>query len=87
MPSLVIEAMRFEPSAHALVIAYRGRGVYRYFDVSEDEWREFRSARSKGAYLNREFKRRGHRCVKLDREALDLNPGEGQAEFSWPSRK
>lgn len=88
MPSSVIAAMEYEPARHTLLIAYRGgRGVYRYFDVSEREWNAFLRARSKGRYLNREFKRKAHPYVKLDvQNAGDIAASEAGAVFFWPAR-
>jgi hypothetical protein len=65
MPSSVILAMRYQPDERELVIVFRGRGAYRYFDVAMEEWREFLEAGSKGTYLNEVFKPREHRYEKL----------------------
>ena len=88
MPSSVIEAMEFEPAMHSLLIAYRGgRGVYRYFDVSEEEWQEFLRARSKGRYLNDAFKRRAHPYMKVESEIARAAAGSGaDRRFFWPAR-
>ena len=61
MPSSVITAMIYNAEQRTLTILYRGnRGTYRYFNVAPEEYDEFRTARSKGAYLNRTFKERQH---------------------------
>jgi len=61
MPSSVIAAMHYDDAAHALTIVYRGkRGTYRYYNVAPEEYSEFRSAPSKGTYLNKIFKARQH---------------------------
>jgi hypothetical protein len=61
MPSSVIAAMRYNDRTHILTIVYRGnRGTYRYYEVSPEEYAEFRSAPSKGTYLNQIFKARQH---------------------------
>jgi hypothetical protein len=66
MPSSVIAAMRYDPEARVLTIVYRGkRGTYRYFDVPAEEYAAFRSAASKGAYLNEVFKAKGYRYELL----------------------
>ena len=66
MPSSVIETMRFDPVASVLEIAFRGaRGVYRYFNVPVEEWRRFRHAPSKGAYLNGFFKAKKYPYEKI----------------------
>jgi hypothetical protein len=62
MPSTVITALNYDAETHTLTIVYRGgRGTYRYFDVPEEEYIAFRSAPSKGTYLNQTFKPRNYR--------------------------
>lgn len=69
MPSSVMEWMMYEPERQALLIGFRGgRGVYRYFDVAAEEWAAFLQARSKGDYLNREFKQQGHRFERVEKD-------------------
>ena len=66
MPSSVIATMHYDAAKRALTIVYRGkRGVYRYYDVSPQEYDEFRAAPSKGTYLNQTFKAREHRFERL----------------------
>jgi hypothetical protein len=66
MPSSVIAAMYYNDESRILTIVYRGkRGVYRYFDVPADEFAAFRSAPSKGAYLNEIFKARPYRYERI----------------------
>jgi hypothetical protein len=61
MPSSVIAAMTYNSDQRSLTIVYRGhRGTYCYYNVSPEEYEEFRSAPSKGAYLNHTFKARQH---------------------------
>jgi hypothetical protein len=61
MPSSVIAAMSYDAEQHTLTIVYRGRrGTYRYYNVAPEEYEDFRSAPSKGAYLNHTFKVRQH---------------------------
>lgn len=61
MPSSVISAMYYDAARQILTIVYRARrGVYRYYDVTPDEYEEFRHAPSKGTYLNTVFKARQH---------------------------
>jgi hypothetical protein len=61
MPSSVISAMAYNAERQILTIVYRGqRGTYRYYNVTPEEYDEFRSAPSQGAYLNRTFKERRH---------------------------
>lgn len=61
MPSSVISAMYYDASRQILTIVYRARrGVYRYYDVTPEEYEEFRHAPSKGTYLNTVFKARQH---------------------------
>jgi hypothetical protein len=62
MPSSVIAAMSYNDETRTLTIVYRGkRGVYRYFDVPPEEVAAFRSAPSKGTYLNEVFKTKQYR--------------------------
>jgi hypothetical protein len=65
MPSSVIQAMHYEPRWRQLMIVFRGRGAYRYFDVPMEEWSAFAEAESKGRYLNRVFKGKGYRFEKV----------------------
>jgi len=66
MPSSVIAAMHYNAEQHTLTIIYRGkRGTYRYFNVSPEEYDEFRVAPSKGTYLNQTFKARQHPFERL----------------------
>ena len=61
MPSTVIAAMSYDAEQHTLTIVFRGkRGTYRYYDVTPEEYDEFRSAPSKGTFLNHTFKGRQH---------------------------
>ena len=66
MPSSVIHGMQYSPKQKSLKIVFRGAGgAYRYYDVSAEEWREFKRAPSKGTYLNAVFKRRHPRFERL----------------------
>jgi hypothetical protein len=77
MPSSVILAMRYEPRQRELLIVFRGaRGAYRYFDVPVEEWKAFRSAESKGTYLNRVFKRKKHPFERLKEKNRGILPVE-----------
>lgn len=59
MPSSVISSLHYDAAQRTLTIVYRARrGVYRYYDVSQDEYDAFRAAPSKGTYLNQVFKAR-----------------------------
>jgi len=62
MPSTVIAALKYDPDTRVLTIVYRGnRGTYRYFEVPLEEYEAFRTAPSKGTYLNEVFKTRNYR--------------------------
>ncbi len=66
MPSSVIAAMHYNDETRTLTIVYRGkRGVYRYFDVPAEEFAAFRSAPSKGVYLNEIFKTKQYRYERI----------------------
>jgi len=65
MPSSVIAAMGYDPHQRTLTIVYRGhRGTYIYFNVPLEEWEAFRTAPSKGTYLNEVFKTKGYTYEK-----------------------
>lgn len=66
MPSSVISAMYYDEARRSLTIVYRGkRGVYRYHDVDPEEYAAFRTAPSKGTYLNQVFKAQNHPFERL----------------------
>ena len=66
MPSTVIAAMSYDAEKRTLTIVYRGkRGTYRYYNVAPQVYEEFRSARSKGAFLSHTFKQRQHPFERL----------------------
>ena len=66
MPSSVIARMQYNAADQTLTLFYRGnRGVYRYFNVSEEQYAAFRESPSKGAYLNQIFKPQ-HPFVRLN---------------------
>ncbi|MBW3571266.1 MAG: KTSC domain-containing protein [Gemmatimonadetes bacterium] len=54
----------YDPAAHVLEVEFRNGGIYQYFDVDGDEYHEFRTAPSKGRYLNTRIKP-GHPARKL----------------------
>lgn len=54
----------YDPAAHVLEVEFKNGGVYQYLEVPDEEYEEFRSAESKGRYLNTEIKPR-HRARKL----------------------
>lgn len=69
--SETIASIGYEPRRCELEVEFRESGdVYRYFQVSAEEHREFMAAESKGGYLNRVFKPRDHpyTVVKRGRE-------------------
>jgi|KBSMisStandDraft_5_1062788.scaffolds.fasta_scaffold425646_2 hypothetical protein len=67
MPSSVIAAMHYNAEQRTLTIVYRGkRGTYRYYEVAPEEYEEFRSAPSKGEFLNHTFKGRQHPYERVD---------------------
>lgn len=71
--SETIASIGYEARRCELDVEFRERGdVYLYFQVSAWEHSEFMAAESKGNYLNRVFKARGHpyRLVKRGREQL-----------------
>lgn len=61
MDSETIAWIAYEPHRCELDLEFYGSGdVYRYFQGSAQEHREFMAAESKGNYLNRVFKAKGH---------------------------
>ncbi|MES2391315.1 MAG: KTSC domain-containing protein [Acidobacteriota bacterium] len=85
MPSSVIRAMRFDPARRVLEIVFRGAaGVYRYLGVPMEEWRRFRGAPAKGAYLNGIFKGQGYRFEKVPRPPVY---GEDEQAHSHENRQ
>jgi hypothetical protein len=56
----------YDPEAHVLEVEFRNGGVYQYLEVEDEEYQEFRSAPSKGRYLNTE--------IKPDHPARKLSP-------------
>lgn len=54
----------YDPRTHVLEVEFRNGGVYQYLEVPDEEYEEFRSAESKGRYLNSEIKPR-HRSRRL----------------------
>jgi hypothetical protein len=62
--STSIASIRYLPAERELEIEFRASGdVYRYFDVSGEEYAAFLAAESKGTYLNQVFKPREYRYV------------------------
>jgi hypothetical protein len=58
--------MGYDPEARVLEMEFRDTGdVYRSFDVPPEEYEAFLRAESKGTYLNKVFKPRGYRYVRL----------------------
>ncbi len=46
----------YDPAAQVLEVEFHNGGVYQYLEVDDAEYEEFRSAPSKGRYLNTEIK-------------------------------
>ncbi len=64
--STSIASIGYDASARELEIEYRESGdVYLFSGVPDEEHTAFMAAESKGAHLNRVFKLRGHRFIKL----------------------
>ncbi|NEU09520.1 KTSC domain-containing protein [Flavihumibacter sp. R14] len=58
MPSSVITSYNYEPETASLVIRYVSGLVYRYKEVPEKVFKEFKASGSKGRYLNFHIKGR-----------------------------
>ncbi len=60
--STTIASIGYDPRTRELDLEFRESGeIYRYSDVSSDEYAEFMAAKSKGTYLNQVFKAKEHR--------------------------
>ena len=73
MDSETIASIGYQTRRCELDVEFRESGdVYRYFEVSAEEHNEFMAAESKGGYLNRVFKAKGHpyRLVKRGRKQV-----------------
>jgi hypothetical protein len=61
-----IAAIGYDSERRELEIEFRQSGdVYKYFDVSPEEYQAFMSDESKGQYLNRVFKARQHQYIRV----------------------
>jgi hypothetical protein len=63
--SSVIASMGYIAEHYTLQIEFRSGEIYNYFDVPMEEFAAFRSADSKGTYLNQVFKLRGYRYIRI----------------------
>jgi hypothetical protein len=62
--SASIAAIGYDDRRNELAVQFCGNGdLYLYRDVPREEYEAFMAAASKGAFLNREFKRRGYRYL------------------------
>jgi hypothetical protein len=58
MPSSVIAAMHYDPTTQTLRVHFVSGLVYDYREVPEEVYKEIKSSRTKGNYLNQKIK--GH---------------------------
>lgn len=66
--SETIASIGYDPRRRELDLEFRESGdVYRYFQVSGEEHRDFMAAESKGGYLNRVFKTKEHPYTVIKR--------------------
>lgn len=73
MPSNVIHGMLYSPERRCLDIVFRnGYGIFRYFAVAPEEWREFKRARSKGTFLNSIFLQRHPQFERVRSQPFEL---------------
>jgi hypothetical protein len=56
MPSTVIRSFKYDPANRVLTVVFQTGRTYQYLDVPPELPRALRSARSKGAYFNREIR-------------------------------
>ncbi|HWZ84131.1 MAG TPA: KTSC domain-containing protein [Terriglobales bacterium] len=67
--SSTIATMGYDPETRVLEMEFRDTGdVYRSFDVPPEEYEAFLQAESKGTYLNKVFKPRGYRYLRIETE-------------------
>jgi len=57
MPSSVIERYEYHAEQKVLLITFRSGAIYAYLDVPEEVYASFRSAQSRGTFLNSIVKR------------------------------
>jgi hypothetical protein len=58
MPSSVVEHISYNPDNKDLFVVFVSGDVYRYKDVPEKVYKDFKASISKGAFLNRGIKNR-----------------------------
>lgn len=58
MPSSVVEHIRYDPDKKDLFVVFVSGDVYRYKDVPEKIYKNFKAAISKGTFLNRTIKKK-----------------------------
>lgn len=64
--SEVIASMGYDAAWRVLEVEFlQTHEIYAYFDVPPEEYAAFRSAESKGTYLNAIFKSRGYRFTRV----------------------
>jgi hypothetical protein len=63
--SSVIASLGYVAGQRILEIEFRSGDIYDYLDVPLEEYAAFRSADSKGTYLNKVFKLRGYRYIQV----------------------
>lgn len=73
MPSLVVSSFIYDPQSADLTIRYISGLVYRYKDVPEKVFKEFKASGSKGRYLNFHIKGKFN-YEKLEKEDLFPKP-------------
>jgi len=56
MPSTAVEFANYDPAQHVMLVKYRGGGLYRYFEVPQEEYEAYRASRSKGKFVNERIK-------------------------------
>jgi len=52
MPSSVVKTILYNPDSKQLTVVFQSGAVYTYYDVPESVYVGFKTARSKGKYLN-----------------------------------
>ncbi|MFD0941495.1 KTSC domain-containing protein [Pedobacter boryungensis] len=58
MPSSVVEHIKYDPEKKDLIVVFVSGDVYRYKDVPEKIYKNFKASISKGTFLNRTIKKK-----------------------------
>ena len=63
--STSVDQIGYDDEAREAHVIFKRSGYYIYSDVSEEVWKEFREASSKGTFVNAELKAKGYPVRKV----------------------